>query len=130
MRRAIIWGGEPSGHLVLSDYSTTGDGLIAALHVLAALIRENQPASTLLRKFTPAPQIMRNVRYHGPSPLESKQLKTAMKEAELALKNKGRLVVRASGTEPVVRVMAEGEDETLIRRIVDDLASIAQKAAA
>ncbi len=103
-------GGEQSGHIVLSDFATTGDALIAALQVLALLVESDQPASKLLSVFKPAPQVLRNVRYdRGSAPLETETVKAAIAEAEDALKGKGRLLVRKSGTEPVIRVMGEGE---------------------
>jgi phosphoglucosamine mutase len=114
-------GGEQSGHIVLSDFATTGDALIAALQVLALLIESDQPASKLLTVFKPAPQILKNVRYApGAAPLEAAAVKSAIAEAEARLKGKGRLLVRASGTEPVIRVMAEGERK-LVAPTVDDI---------
>ncbi len=111
-------GGEQSGHIVLSDFATTGDALIAALQVLALLVESDQPASKLLSVFKPAPQVLRNVRYdRGSAPLETETVKAAIAEAEDALKGKGRLLVRKSGTEPVIRVMGEGE-KTLVDKAV------------
>jgi phosphoglucosamine mutase len=111
-------GGEQSGHIVLSDFATTGDALIAALQVLALLVESDQPASKLLSVFTPAPQVLKNVRYdRGSAPLETETVKAAIAEAEDALKGKGRLLVRKSGTEPVIRVMGEGE-KTLVDKAV------------
>ena len=108
-------GGEQSGHIVLSDFATTGDALIAALQVLALLVESDQPASKLLSVFKPAPQVLKNVRYErGAAPLEAECVKTAIAEGDESLNGKGRLLVRASGTEPVIRVMAEGE-----RKLVD-----------
>ncbi len=116
-------GGEQSGHVVLSDFSTTGDGLMAALQVLAAVVEAEKPASEVLRQFQPAPQILKNVRYKaGHAPLEQEAVQTAIAKAEAELKDAGRLVVRKSGTEPVIRIMAEGDDERRIRKLVDDLA--------
>jgi phosphoglucosamine mutase len=114
-------GGEQSGHIVLSDFSTTGDGLIAALQVLAVIKASGKPASQVLRLFTPLPQLLKNVRYTSGKPLENDQVKKAIAAAELNLQGKGRLVIRASGTEPLIRVMAEGDDEALVRRSVDDI---------
>ncbi|MGX6648983.1 phosphoglucosamine mutase [Maricaulaceae bacterium MS644] len=112
-------GGEQSGHIVLSDFATTGDALIAALQVLALLVESDQPASKLLSVFAPAPQVLKNVRYErGSAPLESETVKAAIAEAEDALKGKGRLLVRKSGTEPVIRVMAEGEAR-LVKPLID-----------
>ncbi|MBV9784323.1 MAG: phosphoglucosamine mutase, partial [Acidisphaera sp.] len=119
MRAAgINLGGEQSGHLILSDYATTGDGLVAALQVLAVLVEEGRPASEVCRVFTPLPQLLRNVRYAGRSPLAEPQVRAAIADAEAALGGTGRLLIRESGTEPVVRVMAEAEDEALVERVV------------
>jgi phosphoglucosamine mutase len=108
-------GGEQSGHIVLSDFATTGDALIAALQVLALLVEGDQPASKLLNVFKPAPQILKNVRYKpGARPLEAAGVKAAIAEAEASLDGKGRLLVRASGTEPLIRVMAEGERKLVV----------------
>ncbi len=114
-------GGEASGHVVLSDFSTTGDGLIAALQVLADLVATGKPASERLRQFEPVPQILENVRHKGEPPLEAEDVKAAIADAEKRLGNSGRLVIRKSGTEPVVRVMAEGDDPELVRAVVDDI---------
>ncbi len=115
-------GGEQSGHVVLSDFSTTGDGMIAALQVLADLVATGKPASERLRQFEPLPQILKNVRVsdHGAA-LDADEVKIAMDDAEKRLGNRGRLVVRKSGTEPVIRIMAEGEDPDLVRDVVDTL---------
>jgi phosphoglucosamine mutase len=114
-------GGEQSGHIILADYSTTGDGLFAALQVLAALVEQGRPASEACRLFEPLPQRLRSVRFTGPSPLMDNRAKAAIAAAEAALAGTGRLLLRESGTEPVVRVMAEGEDEALVTRMVDSL---------
>jgi len=112
-------GGEQSGHMILSDFTTTGDGLVAALQVLAALVEGGRPASETLRLFEPLPQILRNVRYApGARPLDSAGVKAAVAEAEARLAGAGRLVIRPSGTEPVIRVMAEGEDPALVEEAV------------
>ena len=120
-------GGEQSGHIVLSDYSTTGDGLIAALQVLAAVIETGRPSSEVLQLFEPLPQLLRNVRFEGGAPLESAledaRVRAAIREAEAELGAAGRLLIRKSGTEPLIRVMAEGEDEAQVGRIVDQLVS-------
>jgi phosphoglucosamine mutase len=116
-------GGEQSGHIVMLDHATTGDGLIAGLQILASCQRHNLPASQACRVFEPAPQVRRDIRYNDVSPLDASRVKTALGEAEAALEGKGRLVVRLSGTEPVVRLMAEGEDEGLITRIIAELAT-------
>ena len=114
-------GGEQSGHIVLSDYSTTGDGLIAALQVLAAVIQSGRTASEVTRLFEPLPQIMRNVRTNGGQPLEDQRVKAEIEAAESELGEAGRLLIRKSGTEPVIRVMAEGEDEALVGKLVNNL---------
>jgi phosphoglucosamine mutase len=114
-------GGEQSGHVVLSDFSTTGDGLVAALQVLACIKRENRPASEVCKKFEPVPQLLKNVRISGGKPLESAPVKSAIAEAEARLGGKGRLVIRPSGTEPLIRVMAEADDPALVESVVDDV---------
>ncbi len=123
-------GGEQSGHMILSDYATTGDGLVAALQVLAAVVEQGRPASETCSLFTPLPQVLCSVRFEGASPLTLPHIRAATAEAEVALGRGGRLLLRESGTEPVIRVMAEGEDEGLVRRLVDQLcALIAENAA-
>lgn len=114
-------GGEQSGHIILSDYATTGDGLVAALQVLAALVETGQPASALLHQFDPLPQLLKNVRYTGGQPLDASSVKKAIAEAEARLSGTGRLVIRKSGTEPLIRVMAEGEDPALVEEVVDQV---------
>jgi phosphoglucosamine mutase len=114
-------GGEPSGHIILSDYSTTGDGLVAALQVLAVVKRAGQPASMVCHRFEPLPQVLRNVRYKNGKPLENAKVVLAIKSAEQRLNGQGRLVVRPSGTEPVIRVMGEGDDKTLVEDVVDGI---------
>jgi len=114
-------GGEQSGHLVLSDFATTGDALIAALQVLSLLVSSGKKASDLLRVFTPAPQILKNVRYApGADPLGAEAVQAAISAGEARLNGKGRLLVRKSGTEPLIRVMAEG-DRKLVVNVVDDI---------
>jgi phosphoglucosamine mutase len=122
-------GGEKSGHIVLSDFCTTGDGLIAALQVLAAVKASNKPVSQICRLFTPLPQIMKNVRFKSGQPLELPQVKTVITAMEQKLGSKGRLVIRPSGTEPLIRVMAEGEDEQMVRSAVDEICSALEAAA-
>lgn len=117
-------GGEQSGHIVLSDYGTTGDGLVAALQILARVKRLGRPVSEICRRFEPVPQLLRNVRYSGGKPLEDAVVKQAIAEAENELKQRGRLVIRPSGTEPLIRVMAEGDDRSQIERIVNDLIGV------
>jgi phosphoglucosamine mutase len=115
-------GGEQSGHIVMSDYSTTGDGLMAGLQFLAEIIRTGQPASQLLGVFQPVPQLLKNVRYMlGQDPLEMHSVKQAISHAEGSLHGKGRLLIRKSGTEPLIRVMAECESDTLLHQVVDDV---------
>ena len=115
-------GGEQSGHMIMPDFGTTGDGLIAALQVLAVLVEEKRPASEALRCFTPLPQRLVNVRYAGPSPLHDEGVKAAIAAEEAALGARGRVLIRASGTEPVIRVMAEAEEEALVEATVARLA--------
>jgi len=122
-------GGEQSGHIVLNDYNTTGDGLIAALEVLAVLVESGKRASEVCRLFDPYPQLLRNVRFSGATPLDAKPVQNAVKEGEARLGDTGRLLIRPSGTEPLIRVMAEGEDENLIAEIVDDICVAVEQAA-
>ncbi|MEZ5789381.1 MAG: phosphoglucosamine mutase [Nitratireductor sp.] len=123
-------GGEQSGHVVLSDFSTTGDGLVAALQVLAMVRTMNRPVSEVCRKFEPVPQILKNVRFVSGMPLEDMHVKQAIDEGLHRLGNSGRLVIRPSGTEPLIRIMAEGDDEGLIVSVVDDIAGAVSKSAA
>jgi phosphoglucosamine mutase len=122
-------GGEQSGHVILSDFATTGDGLIAALQVLAVLVRAGRRTSEACRVFAPLPQLLRNVRYAGASPLVLPDIQSAIALASDRLKATGRVLIRASGTEPLIRVMAEGEDFALIQEIVDGLCVTIAKAA-
>lgn len=122
-------GGEQSGHIILSDHGTTGDGLVAALQVLAELVISGKPASTLLRLFEPVPQLLKNVRFSGGKPLEAEGVMQAIAEGEAALNGSGRLVIRASGTEPLIRVMAEGDDAGMVERVVDDICAAVRAAA-
>ncbi|MEP9397840.1 phosphoglucosamine mutase [Mesorhizobium sp. KR2-14] len=117
-------GGEQSGHMVLSDFSTTGDGLVSALQVLACLKRQNKPVSELCRKFEPVPQLLKNVRFSGGKPLEAAPVKEAIEEARNRLGTSGRLVIRPSGTEPLIRVMAEGDDPKLVETVVNDIVGV------
>jgi phosphoglucosamine mutase len=112
-------GGEQSGHIILSDYATTGDGLVAGLQVLAALVESGKPASEVLHMFEPVPQLLKNVRFGGGQPLEAAGVKEAIAGAESELGDRGRLVIRKSGTEPLIRVMAEGDDPAMVERLVD-----------
>jgi phosphoglucosamine mutase len=122
-------GGEQSGHVIVADYATTGDGLIAALQVLSTLVETGKRASEICRRFTPLPQLLKNVRHAGGKPLETDSVKAAITAAQSRLDGKGRLVVRASGTEPVIRLMAEGEDERLIETVIDELADAVKRVA-
>jgi len=112
-------GGEQSGHIILSDHATTGDGLVAGLQVLAALVESGKPASEVLHMFEPVPQLLKNVRFGGGQPLEAESVKAAIAGAESELGARGRLVIRKSGTEPLIRVMAEGDDPAMVERLVD-----------
>ncbi|MCG8441146.1 MAG: phosphoglucosamine mutase [Caulobacterales bacterium] len=123
-------GGEPSGHIILSDFSTTGDGLLAALQVLAVLIEAGRPASEMLNLFDPVPQLLQNVRFDGGAPLETDGVRSAIEAAEKRLGDRGRLIIRKSGTEPVIRVMAEGDDERLVEDVVGAICEAVRKAAA
>jgi phosphoglucosamine mutase len=122
-------GGEQSGHMILSDFATTGDGLVAALQVLATIVEQGRPASAVCRVFSPLPQILRNVRFTGPTPLKHPTVMTAIAAAEADLAGHGRLLIRESGTEPVVRVMAEAENETQVAAIVGNLCEVIAKVA-
>lgn len=123
-------GGEQSGHIILSDYATTGDGLVAALQVLAEIVRAGAPASEVLHRFEPLPQLLKNVRFAGGRPLEDERVKDVIAGAEAELKGRGRLVIRASGTEPVIRVMAEGDDKAQVEVVVDRICDAVREAAA
>jgi phosphoglucosamine mutase len=114
-------GGEQSGHMILTDFGTTGDGLVAGLQVLAELVVSGKPASEILRQFEPLPQLLKNVRFKGKSPLDREAVQAAIAAGEARLDGQGRVVIRKSGTEPLIRVMAEGEDETLVEQVVDDI---------
>jgi phosphoglucosamine mutase len=114
-------GGEQSGHIVLSDFTTTGDGLVCALQVLAAVVRSQKPVSEVCRRFEPVPQILRNVRYARGKPLESDSVQAAIDAGRSRLSDGGRLVIRPSGTEPLIRVMAEGDDPVLVEAVVGDI---------
>jgi len=127
--RGMNVGGEQSGHIVLSDFSTTGDGLIAALQVCAAIVESKKKASDVCHAFEPLPQLLQNVRYHNASPLEIPAVKSEIERIERELGAKGRVVIRKSGTEPVIRVMAEGDDEKLVKSVVGSIVSVIEKAA-
>ena len=114
-------GGEQSGHIVLSEYTTTGDGLIAGLEVLSAMVQTGRPLSEVGRRFDPLPQILENVRFTGTPPLEEASVIKAVQAGEARLGNTGRILMRKSGTEPLIRVMAEGEDADLVQGVVSDI---------
>jgi phosphoglucosamine mutase len=122
-------GGEQSGHIVLSDFTTTGDGLVSALQVLACVVATGEPVSHVCARFTPLPQVLKNVRYTNGKPLEDKRVRKAIEGAKQKLGEKGRVVIRPSGTEPVIRVMAEGDDETLVNAVVGDIVDAVKVAA-
>ncbi len=122
-------GGEQSGHMILSDYATTGDGLVAALQVLAVLVQSDRRASEICRVFEPMPQLLRNVRFNGGAPLEAEKVKDAIRDAQTQLGGRGRVLVRKSGTEPLIRVMVEGEDQGLIGKIADGIVREIQRLA-
>jgi phosphoglucosamine mutase len=123
-------GGEQSGHIILSDFSTTGDGLLAALQVLAVLKESDKKMSSLARQFDPVPQKLENVRFAGGKPLENAEVQAVVANAEQKLNGSGRILVRASGTEPLIRIMAEGDDEKLVSQVVKEIAGAVKKAAA
>ncbi|WP_394999525.1 phosphoglucosamine mutase [Sphingomonas sp.] len=123
-------GGEQSGHIILSDHSTTGDGLVAGLQVLAALIDQDKPASELLHLFEPVPQLLKNVRFAKGQPLDDAAVKAVIADAEAKLAGRGRLVIRKSGTEPLIRVMAEGDDLAMVETLVDGICDAVRVAAA
>ena len=122
-------GGEQSGHIVLGEHLTTGDGLMAALQILAVVVASDGPASKVTRLFDPLPQLLKNVRYGIGQPLEDTLVKNAIKEGEARLSDTGRVLIRKSGTEALIRVMAEGEDESLILSVVDNIVSAVEHAA-
>jgi phosphoglucosamine mutase len=123
-------GGEQSGHIIMSDYATTGDGLISALQVLAAIVQRGEPASRVCNQFTAVPQLLRNVRHAGGAPLEAPAVRAAIAAGQRRLANGGRLLVRPSGTEPVIRIMAEGDDMTLVEEVVGSVETALQRAGA
>ncbi|PIE09607.1 MAG: phosphoglucosamine mutase [Rhodobacterales bacterium] len=123
-----VLGGEQSGHIVMTDYATTGDGMLAGLQFLAAMAETGRKASELARQFTPVPQLLQNVRYaDGKAPLELASVKAAISQAEQTLDGQGRLLIRKSGTEPLIRVMAECEDDVLLKQVVGDLAALIER---
>ncbi len=122
-------GGESSGHIILSDYTTTGDGLLTALQVLAVVKKQEQPVSNVCHRFDPLPQVLKNVRYKSGKPLENAKVRNAIKDAQARLDGHGRLIVRSSGTEPVIRVMGEGDDKVLVEEVVDGIVDALTSAA-
>jgi phosphoglucosamine mutase len=123
-------GGEQSGHIIMSDFTTTGDGFVAALQVLAVVQKQSQPVSKVCHRFDPLPQVLKNVRYKSGKPLENAKVRTAIKQAQAKLNGQGRLVVRPSGTEPVIRVMVEGDNKGLVEEVVDGIVEALTQAAA
>jgi phosphoglucosamine mutase len=128
--KGINVGGEPSGHVILSDYATTGDGLVTALQVLAVVAAEKRKVSEVCRNFEPFPQLLDNVRYNGADPLAKEAVQAAIKAGEAQLGKKGRVVVRKSGTEPLIRVMAEGEDLKRVKAVVAEICKAIEEAKA
>ncbi len=123
-------GGEQSGHIVMTDYATTGDGLIAGLQFLAAMSDSGEPASQLVSQFDPVPQMLKNVRYAaGTDPLAAATVRSVISEVEARLGSSGRVLIRKSGTEPLIRVMAEAEDEALLHEIIDEIVAAVETAA-
>ncbi len=114
-------GGEPSGHIILSDFTTTGDGFVAALQILAVVKKQDKPVSQVCHRFAALPQVLKNVRYRDGKPLENSKVRSVIEDGEQRLNGHGRLVVRPSGTEPVIRVMGEGDDKLLVEEIVDGI---------
>ena len=123
-------GGEQSGHIVLSDFTTTGDGLVSALQILACVVQTGKPVSEVCARFSPLPQILQNVRYASGKPLEDTRVVEAIEGAKARLGDRGRLVIRPSGTEPLIRVMAEGDDETMVSSVVGEIVDAVKRAAA
>jgi phosphoglucosamine mutase len=122
-------GGEQSGHIVLSDFTTTGDGLVAALQVLAVVVGTGRPVSEVCKRFAPLPQVLQNVRYANGAPLEHDAVRQAIDLGRKRLGGQGRLVIRPSGTEPVIRVMGEGDDERLVHQVVGEIVEAVRKVA-
>jgi len=123
-------GGEQSGHIILTDYTTTGDGFVAALQVLAVVKKQDRRVSEVCHRFDPLPQILKNVRYKSGKPLENAKVRSAIKDGERRLNGHGRLVIRPSGTEPVIRVMGEGDDKVLVEDVVDGIVEALNRVAA
>jgi phosphoglucosamine mutase len=127
--RGFNVGGEQSGHIILSDFTTTGDGLIAALQVMAVIRREGRPASEVCHRFDPVPQVLKNFKHKGGKPLENEQVRRVIADGEGKLGGNGRLVIRASGTEPVIRIMGEGDNAALVESVVDEIVDVLGRAA-
>jgi phosphoglucosamine mutase len=123
-------GGEPSGHIIMSDYTTTGDGFVAALQVMAVVKKQGRPVSEVCHRFEPLPQVLKNVRYKQGRPLDDQNVISAINAAQVKLDGHGRLLIRPSGTEPVIRVMGEGDDKLLVEELVDDIVEALTQAAA
>jgi phosphoglucosamine mutase len=123
-------GGEPSGHIIMSDHTTTGDGFVAAMQVIAVVKKLNRPVSEVCHRFEPLPQVLKNVRYRAGKPLEDATVRSIIERAENRLNGHGRLVIRPSGTEPVIRVMGEGDDKLLVEELVDGIVEALTQAAA
>ena len=130
VEKGINVGGEQSGHMILTDYSTTGDGLVAAMQVIAMVKKLGRPVSEVCRRFEPLPQVLRNVRFKGGRPLEDDNVVKAIAAAREKLGSNGRLVIRPSGTEPVIRVMAEADDRALVDTLVEEVCDAVALAAA
>ncbi len=122
-------GGEQSGHIIMTDYATTGDGLVSALQLLSVIQQRERPVSEVCHRFDPVPQVLKNVRVRGEHPLENEAVQKAIAAGEAKLANCGRLVIRPSGTEPLIRVMGEGDDADLVHLVVDDIVEALRKAA-
>ncbi|MCB1436830.1 MAG: phosphoglucosamine mutase [Rhodobiaceae bacterium] len=122
-------GGEQSGHMILSDFATTGDGLVAALQILAVVAEQGRPVSEVCSRFDPLPQVLRNVRLNGGKPLDNAAVKKVIEDGKLRLGDQGRLVIRLSGTEPLIRVMGEGDDQHLVADVVGEIVSAIEHAA-
>jgi phosphoglucosamine mutase len=122
-------GGEQSGHIVLSDFTTTGDGLVSAMQILSTVVLTGRPVSEVCNRFTPLPQVLQNVRYANGQPLDDARVRSAIEGGRSRLGQTGRVVIRPSGTEPVIRVMAEGDDEGLVSSVVGDIVAAVKEAA-
>lgn len=126
--RGMNLGGEPSGHVILSDYTTTGDGLVTALNILRVVVEQGRPVSEVCDNYDPFPSLLKNIRYSGDNPLDKADVQKAIEAGNAKLGDRGRTVIRKSGTEPLIRVMAEAEDDKLVRAVVDDICTAVKKA--